>query len=58
MGEDRFIFAIHGDLTGGERPRVFEIAMAKFNQLRPEFVISVSDLIEGDDVDRAQYLKE
>ncbi|MDV7143847.1 metallophosphoesterase [Tropicimonas sp. TH_r6] len=57
-GEDRFMFAIHGDLTGGERPDVFEIAMAQINLLRPEFVINVGDLIEGGEVDRAQYLKQ
>ena len=44
VGEDRFMFAIHSDLTGGERPQVFEIAMAQLNLLRPEFVISVGDL--------------
>lgn len=58
IGEDRFMFAIHGDLTGGERPDVFEIAMAQLNLLRPEFVISVGDLIEGGDVDRDQHVRE
>ncbi|WP_193139045.1 metallophosphoesterase [Meridianimarinicoccus sp. MJW13] len=58
VGEDRFMFAIHSDLTGGERPQVFEIAMAQLNLLRPEFVISVGDLIEGGDVDRDQHLRE
>jgi predicted MPP superfamily phosphohydrolase len=58
VGEDRFMFAIHSDLTGGERPHVFEIAMAQLNLLRPEFVISVGDLIEGGDVDRGQHLRE
>lgn len=58
VGADRFMFAIHSDLTGGERPRVFEIAMAQLNLLRPEFVISVGDLIEGGDVDRGQHIKE
>ncbi|WP_282150750.1 metallophosphoesterase family protein [Ruegeria atlantica] len=44
---DKFSFAIHSDLTGGERPRIFETAMAQLALLRPEFVISVGDLIEG-----------
>ncbi len=57
-GEDRFMFAIHSDLTGGERPHVFEIAMAQLNLLRPEFVISVGDLIEGGNVDRARHIEE
>ncbi|NDR55862.1 hypothetical protein [Aliiruegeria sabulilitoris] len=56
--DDRFMFAIHSDLTGGERPHVFEIAMAQLNLLCPEFVISVGDLIEGGDVDRGQHLRE
>lgn len=43
----KFTFAIHADLTGGERPQVFEIAMAQLALLGPEFVISVGDLIEG-----------
>ena len=58
IAEERFVFAIHSDLTGGERPQVFEIAMAQLNLLRPEFVISVGDLIEGGDVDRTQHVKE
>lgn len=58
IAEDRFMFAIHSDLTGGERPQAFEIAMAQLNLLRPEFVISVGDLIEGGEVDRAQHIQE
>ncbi len=44
---DKFTFAIHSDLTGGERERIFEIAVAQLALLRPEFIISVGDLIEG-----------
>lgn len=40
-------FVIHSDLTGGERPGIFEIAARQMALLRPEFVISVGDLIEG-----------
>ncbi|MBT8100887.1 MAG: metallophosphoesterase [Gammaproteobacteria bacterium] len=43
----KFTFAVFSDLTGGERPRVFEIAVAQLNLLRPELVINVGDLIEG-----------
>lgn len=45
--QDRFMFAVHSDLTGGERPRVFEVALAQLSLLQPEFLISVGDLIEG-----------
>lgn len=50
---DRFTFAVHSDLTGGERDGVFEVAIAQLNLLRPEFIISVGDLIEGGTEDRA-----
>lgn len=53
-GSDRFTFAVFSDLTGGERPRVFGVAMAQLNLLRPEFIIGVGDLIEGETGDRAE----
>ncbi|WP_058275781.1 metallophosphoesterase family protein [Ruegeria atlantica] len=40
-------FILHSDLTGGERPGIFELAARQMALLRPEFVISVGDLIEG-----------
>jgi hypothetical protein len=54
---DKFTFAVFSDLTGGERERVFEIAVAQLAMLRPELIINVGDLIEGgtddvDDIDR------
>ena len=42
-------FVIHSDLTGGERAGVFELAARQMAMLRPEFVISVGDLIEGEE---------
>ena len=42
-----FQFVIVSDRTGGHRDGVFEDAIGKINDLRPEFVISVGDLIEG-----------
>lgn len=50
MSEDSaadFRFLIVGDRTGGHRPGVFNRAMDQVNQLRPEFVMGVGDLIEG-----------
>lgn len=42
-----FQFAIVSDRSGGARPGVFEDAIKKLNWLRPEFVMSVGDLIDG-----------
>ncbi|MDJ0938420.1 MAG: metallophosphoesterase family protein [Woeseiaceae bacterium] len=46
--DDKFTFAVFSDLTGGERDRVFDVAMAQLNLLRPELIVNVGDLIEGD----------
>ena len=45
--DDKFTFAVHSDLTGGERDGIYSIAIAQLNLLRPEFIINVGDLIEG-----------
>jgi len=42
-----FQFAIVTDRTGGMRPGVFPRAVKKINELQPEFVITVGDLIAG-----------
>jgi hypothetical protein len=44
---DAFRFAVVTDRTGEHRDGVFEGAMGKLNLVRPEFVVSVGDLIEG-----------
>ena len=44
---DKFQFAVTTDLTGGYKYPVFEIAVEKINLLRPEFVLTVGDLVEG-----------
>lgn len=49
---DRFQIAIMTDRTGGHRPGIWESAVSKLNLLRPEFVMSVGDLIEGYSEDR------
>lgn len=46
-GPEVFRFAILADRTAGPRPGVFEDAVAKVVRLRPEFVMSVGDLIDG-----------
>ena len=45
----KFTFAIHADITGGERQGIFDISIAQLNLLRPEFIINVGDLISGSD---------
>jgi len=50
---DHFQFAIVSDRTGGHRAGVFESAVDKLNLLRPEFVITVGDMIEGGTDDEA-----
>ncbi len=41
-----FSFAIVSDNSGGERKGVFEDAIIKLNRMRPDFVISIGDLID------------
>src|SRR5437867_5279847 len=55
---NQFQFAIVGDRTGLHRPGVFEKGLAKLNLLRPEFVMSVGDLIEGYTRDEAEIDQE
>ena len=50
---DNFTFAIVSDLYGRNRPGVFEQAIVKLNLLKPEFVVTVGDLIEGNTEDNA-----
>lgn len=44
---DQFAFAIIGDLNSGERSGVFEVAAEQINLLKPKFVLSIGDLIDG-----------
>ena len=44
---EEFRFVVVTDRTGEHRDGVFEGAMPKINLVRPEFVVSVGDLIEG-----------
>ena len=43
----RFSIAIMTDRTGGHRPGIWMQAVERINWLRPDFVVSVGDLIEG-----------
>lgn len=53
-----FSFAIFSDLTGGERPGVFDKAITHINRLNPEFVINVGDLIEGGTKDSTDWVRQ
>jgi Calcineurin-like phosphoesterase len=44
---DRFQIAIMTDNTGGHRPGVWMEGVRRVNLMRPDFVVSVGDLIEG-----------
>jgi len=55
---DQFTFAIIGDLNSGERAGVLEVAVEQINLLRPEFILSIGDLVEGGSEDTVQLKKE
>jgi 3',5'-cyclic AMP phosphodiesterase CpdA len=55
---DQFTFAIIGDLNSGERAGVLEVAVEQINLLRPEFILSIGDLVEGGTEDTTQLKKE
>ncbi len=55
---ERFHIAIMTDRTGGHRPGVWMQGVKAVNLLRPEFVVSVGDLIEGYTEDRNQLETE
>ena len=46
-GDDKFTFIIIPDRTGSERPGIFEEAIRKANMFRPDFIVTVGDLIQG-----------
>ncbi len=56
--DDKFTFAIISDLNGGERKGIFSVAAAQLALLRPEFVVSVGDLIDGGTTDREDFKRE
>ncbi|MBL7874334.1 MAG: metallophosphoesterase [Cyclobacteriaceae bacterium] len=57
-GEDKFTFGIITDLNGGEREGIFEVAIEQLNLLRPEFILTVGDLIDGVSEDTDALNKE
>ena len=55
---NEFMFAVVPDRTGGERKGVFGKAMDALNLLRPEFVMSVGDLIDGRGVSEGELREQ
>ncbi len=55
---NQFTFAIISDLNSGEREGVFEVAVEQISLLRPEFILSIGDLIDGGTEDTIQLKKE
>lgn len=51
--DGQFTFAIVSDLNGGEREGVFEVAVEQLSLLRPRFIMTVGDLIDGASEDPA-----
>src|ERR1700761_3558569 len=51
-------FAVIGDNTGIARPGVFDAAMTQIGWLRPDFILSVGDLIEGYNDDKATIARQ
>lgn len=51
-------FAIIGDLTGGERQGIFNVGAAGIYAMKPDFIMSIGDLIEGGTEDISQMDKE
>ncbi len=52
---EKFSFIVHSDLTGGERPGIFEVAVEQMNLIRPEFFVNVGDLIDGGPADSTSW---
>ncbi len=56
--KDKFSFAIFSDLTGGERPEIFKVAVQQLNLLRPELIVNVGDLVEGGQHDPDEWNRQ
>ncbi len=55
---NRFHIAVVTDRTGGHRPGIWMKGINKINLMRPDFVVSVGDLIEGYSEDPTQIKAE
>ncbi len=55
---DDFSFAVVADLESGYRPGVFDVAVAELNLLRPSFVLTIGDMIDGGTEDEAELQRQ
>ena len=55
---DKFTFAVFGDLNGGERAGVFDVAVEQLSLLRPDLILGVGDLIDAPTEDVAALSAE
>lgn len=53
-----FSFAVVADLESGYRPGVFDVAVAELNLLRPNFVLTIGDMIDGGTEDEAELQRQ
>jgi hypothetical protein len=53
-----FSFAVVSDLESGYRPGVFDVAVAELNLLRPNFVLTIGDMIDGGTEDEAELQRQ
>ena len=51
-------FAVLGDRTGGHVPGVYEGIVKEIERLKPDFVVNVGDMIEGEGEDEAVIRKQ
>jgi predicted phosphodiesterase len=55
---DTFSFAIVADLESGYRPGVFEVAAQQLALMRPAFVLTIGDMIDGGTEDETKLISE
>lgn len=56
--DGQVMFAVIGDLNSGYRPGVIEIAAQQLSLLKPKFILSIGDLIEGGGEDSVKLKKQ
>ena len=55
---DDFSFAVVADLESGYRPGVFDVALAELKLLRPTFILTIGDMINGGTEDTQELTRQ
>ncbi len=55
---DDFSFAVVADLESGYRPGVFDVALAELKLLRPTFILTIGDMIDGGTEDVSELKRQ